>query len=215
MNNRILLSVALAASCLASCGGGGGGGGGIGPIGVGMPSVPAEPAPPPKDCTVYLAGDSILAGENKSGFLARRPADVIRAGGFVVTDASKAGDSATLAIGKFENTQLTQRFVVIEWFTNDVNAGFDVIPPLARAIQHVKSSGRVPVMTGAYARAGTDKQRAAVADLAATSGVVSAGWDTIQGAPFSDTDGHPSQEYSDALATAIVGVLQKLAPECK
>ncbi len=148
--------VALSLS-LAACGGGGGGGGGLSFAVAPPPPPAAAPAPSPPDCSVYLAGDSILRGENLSGALVRRPADVLRAAGFTVTDASVSGSTATLSIDAFENTHLTQRFVVIEWFTNDVALNWPVIPPLQRALEHVKASGRTPVLTGGYRYAGTGR----------------------------------------------------------
>lgn len=203
-----------AAAFLAACGGGGGGGGSFMPIGA--PVAAATPAPAPAvDCTVALYGDSILAGANTSGALERRPADVLRAAGFKVTDAAAAGASATGSIAAFENTHLTARFVVVEWFTNDVNNGLPVIPPLTRALQHVKASGRTPVMTGAYRYAGTDQQRAEVRALSTSTGTAYAGWDEVEGERISATDGHPSQAYSDALAGRLVDTLRALAPECK
>lgn len=206
----LALSLLLA---LTACGGGGGGSGGGLPVGI--PAAAPAPAPTPAaDCSVYLAGDSILAGSNLGGVLARRPADVLRAAGFTVTDASVAGESATAAISRFENTQLAQRFVVIEWFTNDVNSGAPVVPPLTRAVQHAKGSGRVPVLTGAYRYAGTPEQRAQVRELATSTGAAIAGWDELEGETVSATDGHPSQAYSDALAGRLVDTLRKLAPEC-
>lgn len=210
-----LLALAVAGS-LAACGGGGGGSGGGAFMPIGAPVAAAAPAPAPvADCAIYLAGDSILAGVNMSGTLERRPADVLRGAGFKVTDAAVPGASATGSISAFENTQLTARFVVVEWFTNDVNNGLPVIPPLTRAVQHVKASARTPVMTGAYRYAGTDQQRAEVRALATSTGTAYAGWDEVEGERVSATDAHPAQSYSDALAGRLVDTLRALAPECK
>jgi hypothetical protein len=215
--------VVLASALLVACGGGGGSsGGGMLPI-AGMPvaTTPAEPAPEPapervkeKDCTVLLAGDSILRGESLSGALAHRPADRLREAGFIVTDAAVSGQAITLHIGTFLNTPLPERIVVIEWFANDLMLGLPFEGPLRQAVQHVKASGRKVVMTGAYPRGGTQAQRDIVRRIAAEEGAAYAAWDESVGEPMSATDPHPSQAYSDDLAARIVTALRSIAPEC-
>lgn len=209
-----LLSLALAAS-LTACGGGGQGTEEGGIPGYGNTVSTEAPSDAARDCTVLLAGDSVLAGANMTGKLTVTPAQRLREAGFAVTDASVAGTSVSLVINTFEQAPVAQRFAVLEWFTNDVGLGLDPGPGLQRAVAHVQRSGKQPVLSGAYALAGTEAQRAAVSQLAQRLQVPDAGWGQTPGEPFSPTDNHPSQTYSDQLTQLLVKALRKLAPECK
>lgn len=217
-NQRLIASLFGALSTLTACGGGGSGAS-FAPVAA-APVAEATEAPKPApvtDCTVDLRGDSILHGENSTGHLEHRPADRIREWrpAYTVADNAVSGQSITWAIGTFLNTHLTARFVVLEWSTNDINAGLDFEPALHQAVEHVKASGRTPVMTGMYPYVADPTKAEVIQRISREEKTAYAGWEQATGAVQSATDGHPSQTLSDDLTRRLVAVLDAIAPECK
>lgn len=171
-------------------------------------AAPAEAPPVVKpDCSLLLAGDSIITGTT---VLQHKPADRIREWrpAYTVTLIAVAGQSITESIGLFQNTQITQRFVSIEWGVNDITKNYAFEAPLRAAVAHVKASGKTPVMTGLYQTVKSPIPRKVATD----EGLAYADWDSMTGELQSDM--HPTQDYSDALTRRFVDVLDKLAPEC-
>lgn len=214
-----ILALLLLVFLLAGCGGGGGGGGSGGGVPASVVAAPvpvAEPAASvPRDCTLDLWGDSILAGQNPRGALTTTPAQYIQAHrpAYTVADDSVSGSGANASEGRLRARPLTARFVVLEWGVNDPAQGYtDIAGVLTRDVALVRAAGHTPVLTGIDAAFNNPAIIAQPLAVAQATGAAYADWPSVVGGTV---DGlHPDQSTSDALAQKIIGVLDNLAPEC-
>ena len=214
-----MLTLLLLALLLAGCGGGGGGGGSGGGVPASVVAAPTPVATPvasvPRDCTVDLWGDSILAGQGTRGQLAQTPAQYIQTKrpAYAVVDDSVSGSGANASESRLHARELTARFVVLEWGVNDPAQGYtDIAGVLTRDVAHVRALGHTPVLTGIDTAFNNPAIIAQPLAVAQATGAAYADWPSVQGGTV---DGlHPDQTTSDAFAQKIVDVLDKLAPEC-
>lgn len=218
------------AAILAGCGGGGGGGGGgmavlpmsAAPQQAAPEPAPAEPVKPAPVCSVWLEGDSILAG---TFFPMQRLAEIPAAAiqrqrpAFRVVDRSTPGNHVALRMQGFLSEQIDTRFVVLEFGMNDGGNGLDYKEPLRAMVQRVKALGKTPIVTGLSRVRGApewrDRYNELARQVAEEEGAIWAAWGDAE---YSDADMaddvHPAQAYSLRLVAQLLKALDAAAPEC-
>lgn len=190
---------------------------------VAAPAAPiAAPAPAAPTCSIELYGDSILSGEHlgASGLerLANPPAaELLRLfPAALITDHSKAGQTATDAAKTFPSETRTGHVVVINHGSNDLAQGRPLEQPLRAMVDYAKAEGRVVVLTGLNQQ----QNFAAWADyaevhskVAADTGAAYANWPSVSTTNLDGT--HPDQASSNALVAQLARTITAAAPECK
>ena len=202
-----MLGVTLA---LVACGGGGGVGSGSPASGFSVvstaPPVHEVAASAATPCRIGYWGDSISA--LTAPYIDPRIA---------VTLHSVVGGTSAAALATFLQDPLAEPIQVIEYGTNDANAGSDLIEPETSMLQRTKALGRLAVLTGI-----PQEQTGALAveqnyDLwQSQQEVPYANWPGVAYAGASDTmpDGvHPEAAYAQRLAAALsTTILQNCTP---
>lgn len=195
---------------LTGCGGGGGGGGSGEPPSASLVVTPAPPVASPAvpavgGCTIAYWGDSISALTGPKMKL-------------VPTLHAVVGGTASAALAAFLQDPLTERFIIIEYGTNDANAGVDLTAPVLSMLAWAKARNRVVILTGIpHEVTGNLAVEANYSLWQSQQGVPYADWPGVAYAGPSDTmpDGvHPADDYQQRLADRLDATIEKLAPEC-
>lgn len=206
---------------LAACGGGGGSGGGsILPTTSSLQAAsPAPSAPvqqstaiaPPATCSVAYWGDSIsaLTGPKINPDLS-------------VNLHAVVGGTAAAAVPAFLQDSMAERFIVIEYGTNDANSETPLEASYRSMMDWAKAHNRTIVLTGmSHGTAGDmiyhSTYDLVIQNLAKEYGAIYANWPGVAYAGASDLlpDGvHPNDAYQQRLADQLSNVILAAAPEC-
>jgi lysophospholipase L1-like esterase len=202
-----VLAASAAALALVACGGGGGGAGVVVTAAPPPVATPAVASAAVGVCSVEIWGDSIAA------LTAPRLATTLQ-----VDLHAVVGGTAQDALAAFLQDPLAARFIVIEYGTNDANAGSDLEVPVRSMLQWADAKGRTVVLTGTpHEVAGEVAVEANYNLWLSTLGRAYADWPGVAYAGPSDlmADGvHPADAYQQRLADALSKTIENLAPEC-
>lgn len=149
-----------------------------------------------------------------------KPADIVRAAGFVVTDRSVPATTASSRLAEFLDDRLDSRLVVIQFGINDANFGQLYEPAMRSMLDRLKTLGRIAVVTGisngTYPMPQRPAYNAIAQRLAAEYGALFADWDGVPWSAEEVPDGiHPTPAYSKRLSDKLVATLHQAAPECQ
>jgi lysophospholipase L1-like esterase len=215
---KTLGGVILCALAAFSIGGCGGGGGGSGPVmGNPMSAAPVETkqpepskAPTPAVCSLAYWGDSI-SGMTRSRIGA----------GISVASHGVIGGTAAAAVPVLLQDPLAERFVALEYGTNDANSQTPYEPAMRSMLERIRAVGRSAVIVGlSNATAGDMVYRATynalARKLAGEYGATFVDWSSVTWSPADlQPDGvHPDDAYAQRLADALTAAIVSVAPEC-
>jgi len=218
------IALAVGACILSGCSGGGSGGSAGGSAAslaslqtaAGTTTKTGTRAPavqPPADaCSVAYWGDSVSALTGPK--LDKR---------LHVAMHAVVGGTAQAALPQVLQDTMAERFVVIEYGTNDANYKADLATPMRSMLDYAKSKQRKPVLTAmSNATAGElayhSTLNLVIASLAGEYKSLFANWPTVQYAGAGDLmpDGvHPNDGYQQRLADRLSQTILDAAPECQ